>query len=369
MDVLKKLTTFITPPPFRKAPKAGPVQWREPGPSLATILKRHLVHFLAFPSLDESEAQEYLNRIKRIAQEKGFYLTAFELKNQLDTMPRSNADGKEYHKARGYVLAADFLLRHIRAELEAIKTKSQSVGPNVFSGYCHEMISCLLSGRNIMRAVEVPLFVVDELFANAVEETDKGAMYLDLASQMLESDFELVSQNLERATAEQARRTQTKGSADTPTPRPSRALTSVVGPIITYLEELHQDTKDVRSSFLDLATTWKRREEQRAGAVSPAARQVERLHDMLKALENTPYRPYRAFVSERLGALLHQAEPERARAFFSSAAQEYENQGDRERELSLRKLSGTRYERARATFLRADENERAERVQAKIAAP
>ncbi len=367
MDLLRKLTQLITPPPFRKTPKPRYTPWKEEGPSLAAILKPLLKRLTTLPSVEEPAAQECLSEIKQVALKKGLYLTAFEIKNRLDMMPWVDTEGTRHNKQRGYVLAADFILGHVRREINAIRTESALTGPRVFAGYCNEMVACLLNGDNVRRAIEIPVLVVDELLFNAIDHFKKIDVYLDLAAQALGSTTALAKQRFEREMAEAGGKSRRKARNGVSAPQTERALPTIDQPVIDYLEQLQRKLQQAQHRFSQYHPRTQTRQEGPGAISTDFPAQVEHFQAMLRIADMAGYAAFSGAVREQLGLLLQRGQPGKGIEFFRSAGEAYEAQGDQESQLYFTKLSAKRYEKACEQFLRANDRDRAAKAQSKIA--
>lgn len=267
-------------------------------------------------------------------------------------MPRCDAEGRRYHKERGYVLAGDFIWSHIQSQIAAIENTAEPVGPNIFRGYCSEMIDCLLQGENVRRGIEIPVLVVDGLLSKAVEHLEKSGEYWGLAVQASKATLELAQQRLEKQRTKRKSEAQPEG--DSPTPRPETPFSMIDERALAYVERLEQQLEHMGREF-------SRFDKESSGPVP----KLERLQRVLRIADDAEYLPFSALVKEKMGLLLEPSQPEDAARFFVSAGERYESQGDEERGLSFTKLSATRYKKAREQFLRAGDQERAAQVQTK----
>lgn len=355
-QMFKKLTEFLTPPPFRRTPKPQPVPPSVEDTSLSSSLKPVLKQLLTAPTVQEPAARESLAEMKQLACEKGLYVTAFEIRDRLSMMPRADAEGKRYHKERGYVLAGDFIWSHIRSEIAAIENSADPVGPNIFRGYCSEMVECLLQGENVRRGVEIPVLVIDSLLSEAVARHGKSAVYLGLAVQALKATVELAQQRFGKQKTRLRHKPEANPEDDPVTPRPDTPHSVIDEAVLAYAERLEQQLEQIRHEF-------SRFDEESSG---PVPKSLERLQRVLSIADGAEYLPFSALIKEEMGQLLEPSQPEDASRFFASAGERNDSQGDEERRLFFTKLSATRYKKAREQFLRAGDQERAAQVQSKI---
>ena len=365
--MFKRLTRLLTPAPFRRTPKPFHVPPSEKEPDhLASVLRPLVERLVTAPTLEDPGAQQSLSEIKQLASGRGPYVTAYEIKNRLDTMPKLDAEGRPYQKPWGYVLAADFFLGHIRKEIAGIGTSPHAVGPHVFKGYCGEMIGCLLDGENVRRGVEVPVLVIDELFAHAIDSFEQSAVYLELAVQAAEATLEQTTQRrAHQTTPPPTKKDHTAEAA--PTPPPSAPLSRIDNAVVKYIESINARVGQIHEGLHEYVVSLQSRGKSVQAPSDNVAEQVEHLHGILRIASAAGYLAFCAMVQERIGLALQGVQSGKGIESFRDAGENYEAQGDQERELLLTKLSASRYEKARDQFVRVDDQQRLARVQAKMA--
>jgi len=359
MKLLKKLTELITPPIFRRE-SADRLEPYAEGHSLYSLLKPLIKQLLSAASVDDPSAREAVAQIKRIARAKGLYLTAFEMRSQLQATHTLDDQDTRSYKARGYVLAADFILGHIQRELADAKAGAQSIGPNIFSGYCDEMIACLLAGPNVRRAIEIPVTLLDDLLVTALDDVEEGAgAYMVLAEHVLACALQLTMQRFVQ---------QNEKASETPRPRartetiPSALadpLSTIDEEALNYVAGLQHEVEKISAGFAALAS--------RAPGMAGASRKVDvRIDCLRKALgvaNSAKYLAFTAEVKEHLADLLQDAKPEEARELYHGAAECYEAQGQEESQLHFTKLRTIRYKKAHSCFIKSGDTQGAARLQ------
>lgn len=350
--MFRRLTELITPP-VRKAPQPQTPFVPAPQPDLNTMLKPMLRRLTTAASLDEPAAKEALNDLKRTALERGLYLAAFELRTLLDMLPKQDPDGTVYEKQRGYVLAGDFFLAHIQRELENARTTAQMIGPNIFKGYCDEMIECLLRSANVRRAIEIPVTIVDSLLIGALDRPSRTSNYLELASQTATSATTLNRHRFERQAHPQSR----SGNSSLDQRSPFTALDE---PALSYIQLLKQRVGAIQAELSPHLAGWAAKESDGMGA------KLERAQALLPIARAVGYAGFRATVEEWTAGLLAEAQPANAPAFYHSAAIGFEEQGDVEIDLFFTKLAGRRYTRALSLFQKCGDVNSAARAQSKV---
>ncbi len=344
---------------FRRGSADRPEAYAE-GRSLYSLLKPLLKQLLSAASVDDPSAREAVAEIKRIARAKGLYLTAFEMRSQLQFAHTVDDQDARSYKARGYVLAADFILGHIQRELAAVKAGAQSIGPNIFSGYCNEMIACLLAGPNVRRAIEIPVTLLDDLLVTALDDVEEGAgAYMILAEQVLATVRQSAMQRFVQ---------QNEKASETPRPRAkgetipyalADPLSTIDEDALNYVAGLQHEVGKISAGFAALAS--------RAPGIAGASRKVDvRIDGLRKALviaNSARYLAFTAEVREHLADLLQDARPEEARELYHGAAQCYEAQGQQESRLHFTKLVAIRYKKAHSCFIKSGDTQAAARLQ------
>lgn len=355
MEIFKRISDLLTPPPVTKAPKPPLIPPIDPGQDLAASIRPHVRKLCSAETLGDPNAKECLAELKQIAVKRGLYLTAFEVKNQLDMLPRANEDGEIYHKSRGYVLAADFFLGHVRQEIEGVKNQSRAVGPNVFRGYCDEMVGCLLQGENARRAVEIPVLVIEELLAAAVDYSGRGDVFLELAGRAVASAVELIRDSLTQQLGRPASKfSSDSGNTDT-AQRRQRSGAGLDESAARYLADLQNRITGIHAAFT------------KCQSLNTSSNRANFLLALFKASESVGCAPLAAVIGERIGLLLEPAKSDEAMKHLESAGERYESQGDFERGLLLTKLAGLRYRKAFELYQRANAQQHAASAQSKLA--
>jgi hypothetical protein len=249
-------------------------------------------------------------------------------------------------KERGYVLAADFIFQHINKEIHAIEHEGRTVGPNIFRGYCNELVACLVQGKNVRRSIEVPVLLIDNLLERALLSSRFRNIFFDMADQAGQSALAQAITKYEFDDHERARRRLEEKRGDSSITAPDDPAAVLDVKTVGYLKDVHaaveQFTKTAR---------------QTAAAPAPGpgsttsdplfvARSVAYLQTVLGSAQACPYRGPLAIVAQRLASALEQTDAEAAAAHLRQAAEANEAQADVERPLSLFKLTRRRYKLA-----------------------
>jgi hypothetical protein len=355
--VFKKLAQLITPAP-KRAPVSEFVPPAAPALDLSAQLKPLLKALTSAPNLEDPAAQEAISQLKHLGLKSGLYVTAFEIRMQMDLMPRVDHDGTNYQKERGYVLAGDFFFAHIARELQAVRAKSQPIGPNIFKGYCDEMVECLIRSGHARRAIEIPVLIIDELLASAVDYADRCEVFLELAQQAVLSMLTIITHYAGLHKAD----TPVRVAPGAPTPIPRGFASSFNDITLGHAQELQRRLAEIRakaSQMPALATA-------QNAAPGSFRNPLERDQALLTIANAAQYLPLCGIVKERIANILAPTQLDKATTFLRSAGDSYEKQGDIEFELHFTKLPSKRYQKAQELYTKAGDTQRAARVQAKL---
>lgn len=370
MGFFRRISDLITPPPSQSdsARHDTPVP-EEPDVDVAkeaaSRLLPELQKLIEAEDMNSPDALLAIAELKRIGGLVGLYVAAAKMRFYLDAK-RSN--GLAIHKDRGYVLAADFIFQHVNREINGIDTTGREIGPNVFRSYCNELVACLASGKNVRRAVEVPIILIDSLLERALGVTEFRDAYLHLIPQAIESAYSQVMTDYEADQRDRARRRQERK-----TDSGVRSNTSIQDPehyfdadTVEYLKEMGERINAfVRAFGLCTAVPV-----PHVGPVPPDAAVAQRclsfLHQVAPLAEQAGYYGLIAAVSHRIAAALSVTQPERQAEFWTRAAMANELQADREAKLLLFKLSKRRYKLAQEFYMNAGDAPRAASVGQKM---
>lgn len=367
MGFLKRITELLTPPP-RKVP--GPV--RRPSRSvddefeaeaserLGVELKR-----LTSSALPPDATNEAMAELKKLAAQIGPYVVASKMRFLLDAM-RPVPDEPPPTKERGYVLAADFIFQHINKEVHAIEHEGRTVGPNIFRGYCNELVACLVQGKNVRRSIEVPVLLIDNLLERGLLSARFRNVFFDMADQAGQSALAQAVTKYEFDEHERARRRLEEKRGDSSISGPEDPSTVLDAKTVGYIKDLHAAVDQFIKST---------RETPPAPAPAPGsttsdplfvARSVAYLQSVLGAAESCPYRGPLAIVSQRLASALEPTNAGAAAAHLRQAAEANEAQADVERPLYLYKLTRRRYKLAYDAYAKLGDEARLAALQEKL---
>lgn len=360
MGLFKRISDLITPPPSQ----SDVVQRNTPPPSegeqeAANRLGSEVRKLITADDMNSPEALLAITELKHIGSTIGLYIAASKMRFLLDAMPR--VDGQIHHKDRGYVLAADFIYQHMTREIHGIESEGHEVGPNIFRSYCNELVACLVSGKNVRRAIEIPMLLVDSLLERALGSADHRDLYLSLVAQALDScytqSFAKYEADLrERARRRQDRKTDSGFASNHGIEDPSHMLDAST---VEFLKEMC----DRISEFMKLFSQCSAAPAPYHGPVPPDAPTAQRnlvfLQSVSPMAEKTGYYGLIAIVSQRIAAALSMAQPERQSEFWLRCGMANELQADRENKHLLFKLSKRRYKLAQEAYLKAGDTGRA----------
>ncbi len=165
MSKRKRLSDILTPPtwlfPASKSdlPPAPDVIEANAGPSLAEIAPM-LKELLQPGKLNEGEMRARLGRIKELSAKYGFVQVAREIRDTVDRLPETAADGAEYRKSRGYELACDLTIQHARSKLRV--QEPAKVLPEVVAAASEVLESLFAAGKHV-KAIELTIDLMDSV--------------------------------------------------------------------------------------------------------------------------------------------------------------------------------------------------------------
>ena len=330
----------------------------EPDSELAARLLPELQKLIFADDMNSPEAALAIAELKRIGSVTGLYVAAAKMRFFLDA---KRTEGQVIHKDRGYVLAADFIFQHVNRELNGIDVEGRDIGPNVFRSYCNELVACLVSGKNVRRAVEIPMLLIDMLLERALNATEHRGTYLSLITQAVESAYTQVlakyeADQRERARRRQERKTEGGNSSITSVEDPSHTFDANT---VEYMKEMGERIGEFVKAFGNSTAV----PVPYTGAIPPnpavAQRALAFLQQVSAMSEKAGYYGLIALVSQRVAAALSVVQPERQAEFWAHAAMANELQADREATLLLFKLSKRRYKAAQEAYLKAGDAPRA----------
>ncbi len=362
MGFFRRISDLITPPPSQ-----SDIQQRNtPPPSegdveAAARLWPELSKLISADELGSPEATLAITDLKHIASIIGLYIAASKMRFMLDNKQRE--EGKVIHKDRGYVLAADFIFQHVTKELQGIETEGREIGPNVFRSYCNELVACLVSGKNVRRAVEVPMLLVDNLLERALTSTEYRDTYLSLIAQALDSAHAQAIAKYESDQRERARRRQERkaegGGASTSIEDPAHVFDANT---VEYIKEMSDRINGFLTAFSQCTAV----AVPFSGPIPPdvpiAQRNLTFLQQVAPMAEAAGYYGLIAHVCARIAAALSVTAPDRQAEFWVRSGMAHELQGDRENGLLFFKLSKRRYQLAKDAYMKAGDMPRAAAV-------
>jgi len=321
MSRINKFVDLLTPPPFRRhSPPPKPVQPvhnvtpRTTEKELSAILKR-LVYA---PAEDTAVIKQAVAELNAVAASDGMYHTAFTLKERLDTSISSQH--ASCHKARGYVLVGDYILAHMRRELADFAQNPERLGPNIFQTYCNELLGCLLEGEKPQRAFEIPVLLIEELLASAVNSPTHRVRYLEFAQRATISLQDSARICFPLGETAMISRPGDSSSPDESAPE----LPTLTEDVFYLVQELHQFV----GQLLELAKNC-------AESQLDESRTIMKFYEAAQACR---YLPFQAAVMERQAAWVERTDAERAKKHYAMAAKGWRIHAEREEKAGLIKL-------------------------------
>lgn len=368
MGFFRRISDLITPPPSHSeaVPQRNTPPPSEADTEAAARLGTEVRKLVTAEDMSSPEATLAIADLKHIGGIIGLYVAASKMRFMLDAMPRT--DGQPLHKDRGYVLAADFIFQHLTREVQAMEMEGREIGPNIFRSYCNELVACLVSGKNVRRAIEVPMLLVDNLLERSLNTIEHREIYSSLIGQALDSAYSQALAKYEADQRERARRRLERRSegghaSNTSIEDPAHVLDAGS---VEYLKEMN----DRITEFVKLFGQCTAVPVPYSGPVPPDAAVAQRNLAFLQLVapmaEKAGYYGLIAIVSQRIAAALSVTAPPRAAEFWVRSGMANELQGDRENSHLLFKLSNRRYKMAQDAYTKAGDMPRAAAVAQKL---
>lgn len=363
MGFFRRISDLITPPPSQvdSSRHETPVP-SDPEVEAGGRLVPELQKLILAEDMNSPEAVLAIAELKRIGATIGLYVAAAKMRFFLDA---KRADGQAMHKDRGYVLAADFIFQHVTRELQGIEAEGREIGPNVFRSYCNELVACLVSGKNVRRAIEVPMLLIDTLLERALTSPERRDAYLSLVLQAIDSAYAQALAKYEADQRERARRRQerrTESGAKSGNSGIEDPAHTFDGTTVEYMKEMGERIGEFVKSY-GLCTA---APVPHVGLVPPDAAVAQRclafLQQVAPLAEKAGYYGLIALVSQRIAGALSLTAPDKQAEFWLRSAMANEMQADREAALLLFKLSRRRYKAAQEAYLKAGDAPRATAV-------
>lgn len=376
MELFKRITDLMTPPPskpseFAKTTPPRPVNPLVEDQGLTTApLGEQVKKLVAVQSVDDPHVPEILEEIKKIAVAGGLYVTASKIRIQLDSMPRVDpAKGTVNWKDRGYVFAADLIYQHILRELRAMEAEQHAVGPNIFAGYFNELVACLLQGKNVRRAIELPVIILESVLESALYAQGTRAAYLEMTEQGIHSVLTQATSKYEVDAREQAKRRTESRKTDTPTPSETSPIHYLTVGTVTYVKDMQEAFARFKQGFGAYAKAPVPRAalSNQPFDAAMAQQQLEYLAGALKTAEGAGFANVAVLITDHIAQLYRPSNSAAHRELAIRAAERYDALGDKERALLFMKLCERRYTKAADLFTAAFEADKASAVRKKIA--
>jgi len=379
VSVLKRVAQVLTPPPFRKSRTPLPVSptpsYADPTQDFTARLHQLLKKLVTMPASEVESRQQLVAQIRSLGGEKGRYATAGAIRVQLDALTSRPVEGVTYYPAEGYRLAADLILQQVLKEIDAVRSSSSPLGPNILAIHCNDLNGDLIEARDIRHAVEVPVMITDRLLWHAMHSADRKPAFLALASPAITSARDLLEQRLRRLEREQReeavrRRRRKRESrlgagaaeeAETRTPE-----ISALSRYVDFLSRYHGQLSQICAAFLAYAGVPTVAPGQRdPGRVPGHCRYLQGLHQFAASVG---YAGFQAMIQEEAGALMAQVNRDQGARLLRQAAYDYDVQGDAEKGVGLRNLAKMRFTKACQLYGKLGDQAAVTRVQSKLEA-
>ncbi len=351
MDIFKRITDLLTPPP-QKASATSSTEPNEDSPEAEAVptvnLGRSVKALVSAPALEHPQALEAIAELKQIAATSGLYVVASKVRFQLDAMPRADVSGAINWKDRAYVLAADFIYQHITRDLRAIEAQNRPVGPNIFRSYCNELVACLLCGKNVRRAIELPVLIVEDLLHMAVAYANRRDRYLELADVAANATVTQTMAKLEADQRERNRRRHEDKRGDIPSTPPSDPTARLDSESVLYAKRIQEQLDRIRRELTTIPPVPVPADQNDRAAV---LRFADYLRTLIAVADRAAYVACVALLQSHLGGLLARSNAGEAAAHYRQAAQKLETLAISEHKLLFSKLCGRRLARAAELYL------------------
>lgn len=366
MDFFKRISDLLTPPPGKIAvppPSSETTELEENPPPVN--LGHEVKQLVAAPALDHPQATDAITKLKTIASDTGLYIVASKMRFQLDAMPRSDGNGTLNAKDRAYVLAADFIYQHMNREIRAARSQGQPIGPNIFRGYCNELVGCLLNGRKARRAIELPVLIIDDLLHFSIESAQNRNLYLELAEVMGQSTVELSLAKLDNDERERNRRRQEMKRGDIPSTPPTDPTAQLDNEAVTYAQQVLESLTRLRKELGSLPAV-----PSAAPGADRNARSafIKYVNEAIEVADRAGYLAFSAALRTQVGALAQDIDSNMAVTAVHQAAELYETLAEKERALFFTKLRARRLARASELYAHLGESEKAQALKTKLSA-
>lgn len=346
MDLFKRITELLTPPPqiSKTTPPSGSNGVTSEETTVPTAsLGQKVKALVSAPALEHPQATEAIADLKLMGASSGLYVVASKMRYQLDAMPRIAPDGSVNWKDRAYVLAADFIYQHISRDIRTMESAGRPIGPNIFRSYCNELVACLLYGKNARRAIEIPVFIIEDLLHLAVASAVRRDRYLELADVTVSSTVTQTMAKLETDQRDRNRRRQEEKRGENPSTPPTDPASQLDPDSVLYAKRLQDQINQIRRELTTIPAVSVPR-----GNAEPeeAASFAEYLQTMMAIAERASYAVFSAYLQIHLGTLLSVSNPQEMTNRYRQAAEMLKAIAVDERALHFSKLSSRRLARA-----------------------
>jgi hypothetical protein len=236
--------------------------------------------------------------LKEISAKYGCLQVAREIRDTVQRMPDTGADGVAYKKNRGYDLASDLFLQHARKRLEGSDSKAALYD---VATVADEIQQCLFACNRCVKGIDIGLDLMHAVLERACVTMGPSEEYLKTAQ-------EIVGRMLEGAlAADEAGRASKKsenGSSDAD-------ATAVPAPLLEFVSAMNERLRLLRRRMGEAATK------------EPRAR-AEHLKNVCEDATSVSLSGLAARALEESAAMLAESNVDRARALRQHAFKFYE---------------------------------------------
>lgn len=343
MDLFKRITDLLTPPPQKQAKPPVTADASDEASAITVNLGQTVKSLVAAPALEHPQATQAIAELKHIASTTGLYVVASKMRYQLDAMPRITSNGTVNAKDRGYVLAADFIYQHISRDIREMESLGRAIGPNIFRSYCNELVSCLLYGKNALRAIEMPVVIIEDLLHLSVASGPRRDLYLELADVAATATVTQTVAKLDADQRERNRRRQEEKRGDTPAALPADPQMQLDAEAVLYAKHLQERIDQIRRELTTITPV----PVPRAGTAPEAVRGfADYLQTLIAIAERAAFSTFSVFLQVHLAGLYTSVNSQEATNRLRLAAERLQSIAADEQKLNFAKLSSRRLIRA-----------------------
>lgn len=337
------------------------------GPSRSEV-RIWLKNYLRADSIESPQAQEALENLRKLEGVCGPYVLAGDITDYMRSIDEDRFHDMTRAKDRGYGLAAELVIKYTYKQLELIEHEDRLLGPQIFQGYCTEILDALFMRTHARRGVEALMTLTDWLLAKACEGGQYAPLYLELADQAISTTVDVAAIKADEEERKARASIRAQRSADDLDQPVEPYVPTLDLEIVQYLRDAQRKVHTLRVELERELKAYKQRRAPSGGDGSEGAAPVNAiglLQAMLRTSANVEYHFLSGLLSERLGALRERAERGTGLKLVKSGASYFELHGDKNAEQKLKGLARECYRRAAHLYGVVKDEAAVERVKQK----